>query len=85
MKFYGNLASFEQVKKLHKILQPHFLRRLKEEVEDSIPPLNETIIEVSLTSLQLTYYKGIYGENRSVLAKFGSNSLKMAQLSNIDM
>jgi chromodomain-helicase-DNA-binding protein 7 len=51
---------------------------LKEEVEDSIPPLNETIIEVSLTSLQMTYYKGIYGENRAVLAKFGSNSLKMA-------
>jgi hypothetical protein len=28
------------------ILKPHFLRRLKEEVEDSIPPLNETVVEV---------------------------------------
>lgn len=85
MEDYGNLESYEQIQKLHKILRPHFLRRLKEEVEDSIPPLNETVVEVGLTSLQNTYYKGIYGENRMVLAKFGTNSIKTSQLNNMDV
>jgi chromodomain-helicase-DNA-binding protein 7 len=48
---YGNLETFEQIQTLHTMLKPHFLRRLKEEVEDSIPPLNETVVEVGLTSL----------------------------------
>lgn len=73
---YGNLETYEQIQKLHTILKPHFLRRLKEEVDNSIPPLQETVIEVGLTTLQSTYYKGIYGENRMMLAKFGTNSIK---------
>lgn len=79
------MESYEQIQKLHSILKPHFLRRLKEEVEDSIPPLNETVVEVGLTYLQNTYYKGIYGENRMVLAKFGTNSIKTSQLNNMDV
>ena len=51
MDKYGQLKSADQVEQLHKILKPHFLRRLKDEVEDSIPPLKETVIEVSLTQL----------------------------------
>jgi len=57
--------------RLNEILRPHFLRRLKDEVDDSIPPLNETVIEVGLTSLQNTYYKSIYSENKVLLARFG--------------
>lgn len=78
MQEYGNLETFEQIQKLHAILKPHFLRRMKDEVENSIPPLNETVVEVGLTSLQNTYYKGIYGENRMVLAKVGTNSIKIS-------
>ena len=52
MEKYGSLKSADQVDQLHKILKPHFLRRLKDEVEDSIPPLHETVVEVSLTQLQ---------------------------------
>ena len=48
---FGNLESYEQITKLHAILKPHFLRRLKEEVDNSIPPLSETVIEVGLTNL----------------------------------
>lgn len=33
------------------MLKPHFLRRLKEEVDNSIPPLQETVIDVGLTTL----------------------------------
>jgi len=58
------------------MLEPHFLRRMKDEVEDEIPPLNETVIDVSMTSLQQAYYKGIYGENISMLASMGTSSAK---------
>ena len=51
MNDFGNLKSAEQVENLHRILKPHFLRRLKDEVEDSIPPLKETVIDVGLTQI----------------------------------
>ena len=85
MDQYGKLETAEQVEKLHTMLRPHFLRRMKDEVENSIPPLKETVIDVGLTSLQTTYYKGIYGENLAVLASLGSNSMKTSQLNNIDI
>ena len=40
------------------------LRRLKEDVEDSIPPKEETVIDVELTTKQKTYYRAIYDHNR---------------------
>lgn len=43
------------------------------------------MIEVGLTNLQNAYYKGIYGENRMLLSKFGTNSIKTSQLNNIDI
>ncbi|CAI2362631.1 unnamed protein product [Moneuplotes crassus] len=82
---FGNLTNNDQISDLKKLIKPHFLRRKKDDVEFSIPPLNETVIEVGLTSLQKAYYKGIYSENRSVLAQFGSSSVKTSQLNNLDM
>jgi tyrosine-protein phosphatase YwqE len=52
MADYGKLETVEQIEKLHSMLRPHFLRRMKDEVEFSIPPLKETVIEVGLTSIQ---------------------------------
>jgi chromodomain-helicase-DNA-binding protein 7 len=52
MTDYGKLETVEQIEKLHSMLRPHFLRRMKDEVEFSIPPLKETVIEVGLTSIQ---------------------------------
>ena len=85
MEEFGDLKTKEQVDELHKKLRPHFLRRLKDEVEDEIPPLKETVIEVGLTSLQQQYSKGIYGENLSMLASMGSSSLKAASFCNLDI
>ena len=45
---FGTLSSQEQVVKLQDLLKPHFLRRMKEDVEKAIPPKEETIIEVCL-------------------------------------
>ncbi|OQR87370.1 chromodomain-helicase-DNA-binding protein [Achlya hypogyna] len=80
---YGRLQSQEQVYELQKILAPFLLRRVKEDVEKSIPPKEETIIQVELTMLQKQYYRAIYERNRSFLylgAKNGLPTLNNLQL-----
>ncbi|KDO20307.1 hypothetical protein SPRG_14442 [Saprolegnia parasitica CBS 223.65] len=72
---YGRLQSQEQVTELQKMIAPYLLRRVKEDVEKSIPPKEETIIQVELTMLQKQYYRAIYERNRSFLYLGSKNSL----------
>lgn len=58
-----------QVERLQRILGPYLIRRVKEDVETSIPPKEETIIDVELTTLQKKYYRAIYERNRGFLYK----------------
>jgi SNF2 family DNA or RNA helicase len=44
---FGDLKNASQVAKLHEMLKPYLLRRIKEDVEKSLPPKEETIVEVS--------------------------------------
>ena len=66
---FGQLTDAKQVSDLHTVLRPYLLRRVKEDVEKSLPPKEETILEVSLTPIQKTYYKAIYEKNTSFLFK----------------
>lgn len=50
---FGTLRSAEQVEALQKSILPHLLRRVKEDVEHSIPKKLETVIDVELTVLQV--------------------------------
>src|SRR6218665_1613887 len=50
------------------------LRRLKEDVEKSLAPKEETIIEVELTNIQKKYYRAILERNFSFLAKGGTSA-----------
>ena len=52
MNVYGDLKTAEQVSKLQKAMAPYVLRRVKEDVEKSIPAKEETIIDVELTMMQ---------------------------------
>lgn len=72
---FGKLQSQEQVVQLQKLLGPYLLRRIKEDVEKSIPPKEETIISVELTTLQKQYYRAIYDKNKSFLYRGTKNSL----------
>lgn len=63
MRDFGNLKDANQVATLHSILKPYLLRRMKEDVEKSIAPKEETIIEVELTTIQKKYYKAILERN----------------------
>ena len=64
LQSYGNLQDRDHVIALQKLLRVFVLRRLKEDVEDSIPPKEETIIDVELTTKQKAYYRAIYDHNR---------------------
>jgi len=81
---FGQLSDSKQVSDLHSILKPYLLRRVKEDVEKSLPPKEETILEVALTPIQKKYYKAIYERNTAFLFK-GSKPSNAPSLMNIMM
>jgi len=81
---FGEIKSKETVNELHELIRPYILRRLKEDVEKSVPPKEETLIEVELTSLQKRYYRALYEKNVQYLYK-NKKKLDMPSLSNLAM
>lgn len=55
--------------KLHKELEPYILRRVKKDVEKSLPAKVEQILRVEMTSIQKQYYKWILTKNFHALLK----------------
>ncbi len=64
---FGELTTADQVEKLGLVLKPYILRRQKEDVEQSIPPLQENIIDIEMTTLQKTVYRALYEKNKNSL------------------
>ena len=64
---FGSLSTAADVERLQTLLKPLMLRRLKEDVEKSIPVKEETIVEVELTNIQKKYYRSILEKNFSWL------------------
>lgn len=60
---YAKLQNEDQIARLHAELKPHLLRRLKKDVEKSLPAKNERILRVPLSPLQKKYYKWIVARN----------------------
>jgi SNF2 family DNA or RNA helicase len=81
---FGEMKDANQVNKLHALLKPYLLRRVKEDVEKSLPRKEETILEVSLTPIQKTFYKAIYERNTSFLFK-GAKPNNAPSLMNVMM
>lgn len=81
---FGELSDAKQVSDLHTVLKPYLLRRVKEDVEKSLPPKEETILEVTLTPIQKKYYKAIYERNTAFLFK-GSKPSNAPSLMNVMM
>lgn len=61
--------------KLHKQLEPYLLRRVKKDVEKSLPSKTEQLLRVEMTSIQKQYYKWILTKNYKALAKGLKGSL----------
>ncbi|VDK39305.1 unnamed protein product [Taenia asiatica] len=81
---FGELKTEQQVEDLKTLLKPMMLRRLKEDVEKSLAPKEETIIEVELTNLQKKYYRAIMERNFTFLCK-GTTGSNMPNLMNVMM
>ena len=77
---YGSLSTEEQVKSFKKMLKPYLLRRVKEDVETSIPKLSETIVDVEMSTRQKTYYRGLLEKNKTAMIK-GLSSANFNSLS----
>jgi SNF2 family DNA or RNA helicase len=81
---FGDLKSASQVANLHEVLKPYLLRRIKEDVEKSLPPKEETIVEVALTSVQKRFYRAIFEKNTVYLYK-GLKASNQPSLMNVMM
>ncbi|CCK71238.1 chromatin-remodeling ATPase CHD1 KNAG_0G01800 [Huiozyma naganishii CBS 8797] len=57
----------EYIRDLHQRLQPFILRRLKKDVEKSLPSKTERILRVELSDVQTEYYKNILTKNYKAL------------------
>ncbi|RZF43693.1 hypothetical protein LSTR_LSTR010775 [Laodelphax striatellus] len=64
---FADISKEEQVKKLHEMLGPHMLRRLKADVLKNMPTKSEFIVRVELSPLQKKYYKYILTRNFEAL------------------
>ncbi|KAF7120191.1 hypothetical protein RHSIM_Rhsim13G0125100 [Rhododendron simsii] len=68
---YKNLSSFNEIElaNLHMELRPHILQRVIKDVEKSLPPKIERILQVEMSPLQKQYYKWILERNFNDLNK----------------
>ncbi|XP_068476124.1 CHD3-type chromatin-remodeling factor PICKLE-like isoform X2 [Phaseolus vulgaris] len=67
----------EQILRLHKMLAPHLLRRMKKDVLTELPPKKELILRVELSSLQKEYYKAILTRNYEILTRQGGAQISL--------
>lgn len=84
LRDFGTLKTEGEVQKLQALLKPMMLRRLKDDVEKSLAPKEETIVEVELTNIQKKYYRGILEQNFSFLQK-GTTAANIPNLMNTMM
>jgi len=82
---YGDMKSKDRIDELHEEIRPFILRRLKEDVEKSVPPKEETVIEVELTVAQKQYYRALYEKNVKFLHKNKKKALDGPSLNNLAM
>ena len=85
LRDFGNMQDSEDLAKLHKLIGPYLLRRLKEDVEKSIPPKEEIVVEVVPTNIQKQYYRAILDKNREFLKRGIEKAQNVPKLVNILM
>ncbi len=62
------------IRRLHKVLRPFLLRRLKKEVESQLPDKVEYVIKCEMSALQRVVYRHM--QNRGVMLTDGSEKGK---------
>ncbi|XP_037116571.1 chromodomain-helicase-DNA-binding protein 3 isoform X2 [Syngnathus acus] len=75
---FADISKEDQIKKLHDLLGPHMLRRLKADVFKNMPAKTELIVRVELSPMQKKYYKLILTKNFEALnSKGGGNQVSL--------
>uniref|UniRef100_A0A8C2D6K3 Chromodomain helicase DNA binding protein 4a n=1 Tax=Cyprinus carpio TaxID=7962 RepID=A0A8C2D6K3_CYPCA len=75
---FADIAKEDQIKKLHDMLGPHMLRRLKADVFKHMPSKTELIVRVELSPMQKKYYKFILTRNFEALnTRGGGNQVSL--------
>ncbi|CAM9207141.1 unnamed protein product, partial [Lampetra fluviatilis] len=78
---FADISKEEQIKRLHDLLGPHMLRRLKADVFKNMPSKTELIVRVELSSMQKKYYKYILTRNFEALnTKGGGNQVSLLNI-----
>jgi SWI/SNF-related matrix-associated actin-dependent regulator of chromatin subfamily A member 5 len=69
-----NEAKQRMISQLHKLLRPFMLRRLKADVEKSLPPKSETILFTGMSSVQKALYKQVLMRDIDTINGAGTNN-----------
>jgi len=86
---FGSLSTgggtAKQVAQLNKLIRPHLLRREKEDVEQSLPGMKETLLYVEITNLQKMCYRAVLERNRELLLRGAGTAGTGPSFNNISM
>ncbi|KAK6927613.1 Zinc finger, PHD-finger, partial [Dillenia turbinata] len=74
---FKDINQEEQIARLHKMLAPHLLRRVKKDVMKDLPPKRELILRVELSSKQKDYYRAILTRNYEILTRRGTQQISL--------
>ncbi|KAK6162119.1 hypothetical protein DH2020_001960 [Rehmannia glutinosa] len=78
---FKDINQEEQISRLHTMLAPHLLRRVKKDVMKELPPKKELILRVELSSKQKEYYKAILTRNYQILTRKGGAQVEISNSS----
>ncbi|OCK84791.1 adenosinetriphosphatase [Lepidopterella palustris CBS 459.81] len=73
------------IRRLHKVLRPFLLRRLKKDVEKDLPDKTERVIKCNFSALQAKLYKQLVTHNRLMVSDGKGGKTGMRGLSNMLM
>ncbi|EPE10135.1 snf2-family atp dependent chromatin remodeling factor snf21 [Ophiostoma piceae UAMH 11346] len=73
------------IRRLHKVLQPFLLRRLKKDVEKDLPDKTEKVIKCKFSALQARLYKEMLTNNKLIVSDGKGGKLGARGLSNVIM
>ncbi|KAK5120002.1 hypothetical protein LTR85_007078 [Meristemomyces frigidus] len=73
------------IRRLHKVLRPFLLRRLKKDVEKDLPDKQERVIKCNKSALQAKLYKQLLNHNKIMVSDGKGSKTGMRGLSNMLM
>lgn len=70
----------EIIKQLHAVLRPFLIRRLKSEVEHTLPPKKETVLFTKLSDMQLELYRNLLKKDIDAINGKGGDRVRLLNI-----